>query len=108
MTPWIALAVTLSLLLLDAPLEPLQRSRAEAIQRSGELMLRLLNDLLDLARIEAGKLALLPAPFDLPALLGAIAAQQAALAERKGLRFDLVIDPTLPAFAANHCSAPWT
>jgi len=85
-------------LLLDAPLEPLQRSRAEAIQRSGELMLRLLNDLLDLARIEAGKLALLPAPFDLPALLGAIAAQQAALAERKGLRFDLVIDPTLPAW----------
>ncbi len=82
-------------LLLAGELAAPQRRRAEAIQRSGELMLRLVNDALDLARIEAGKLSLLDEPFELAALLRRIGESQAALAAAKGLRFELQIDPAL-------------
>jgi signal transduction histidine kinase/ligand-binding sensor domain-containing protein/CheY-like chemotaxis protein len=85
-------------LLLDSALAPRQRGHAEAIQRSGRLMLRLLDDALDLARIEAGKLPLEQRPFDLHRLLHELAAQQRPLAEARGLRFELASDPQLPGW----------
>jgi signal transduction histidine kinase len=51
-------------LLQGTPLDERQRGYAEAISRSGDLLLRLVNDSLDLARIEAGKLALEQRPLD--------------------------------------------
>src|SRR5262249_45263816 len=76
-------------LLLNTPLEAAQRAYAQTILDSGRMMLRLVNDALDLARIEAGKLALEDAPFELHQLLGEIAAIAAPLAQRKQLEWEL-------------------
>ncbi|MFO7536579.1 MAG: two-component regulator propeller domain-containing protein, partial [Chloroflexota bacterium] len=55
------------------------------IQRSGEHLLTLINDVLDLARVEAGKLELNPAPLHLPTFLHEIMGIIRARAEAKGL-----------------------
>ena len=83
-------------LLQSTPLDPRQRGHVDAIHRAGGHLLRLVNDALDLARIEAGKLELNPADFDLRSLLDEVTALMAPVAERKGLRFDAVIAPDLP------------
>ncbi|MBL9209410.1 MAG: hypothetical protein JNL92_03030, partial [Opitutaceae bacterium] len=50
------------------------RERLEIVQTSGDHLLRMINEVLDLSKIEAGKLELHPAPFHLPQLLADIAA----------------------------------
>lgn len=86
----------MSELLLGTALTPRQRSYAEAIRRAGEHLLRLVNDALDLARIEAGKLELQPGAFDLHDVLDHITALQAPIAEKKGLQFSDAIAPQTP------------
>jgi len=83
-------------LLLRTPLDPTQRGYAKTIQNSGRMMLRLVNDSLDLARIEAGKLELDEAAFDLHALIGEIAAVAAPLARAKGLAWAARVAPDTP------------
>src|SRR5690606_37497270 len=58
----------MSELLLDGPLDPRQRRHAEAIRLAGTHLLRLLDDALDIARIEAGRLPLDPRPFEVRVL----------------------------------------
>jgi signal transduction histidine kinase/CheY-like chemotaxis protein len=74
------------------------RKRLEVVQASGEHLLRMINEVLDLSKIEAGKLELRPAPFDLPQLLRDIAANLSPHALEKGLGFhlDLPADGALP------------
>ncbi|MEO7325566.1 MAG: ATP-binding protein [Dokdonella sp.] len=89
----------MSELLLCTALDERQRGYANAIHQSGQLMLRVVNDSLDLARIEAGKLALESALFDPAALLHEVAALERPLAERKGLDLVLDIASNVPAGA---------
>jgi signal transduction histidine kinase/CheY-like chemotaxis protein len=77
----------MSELLLSAPLDERRRQQVGAIRRAGEHLLRLVDDALDLARIEAGRLTLDEAPFALEAVVEDIAGLMRPLAERKGLRF---------------------
>jgi signal transduction histidine kinase/CheY-like chemotaxis protein len=77
----------MSELLLGSTLDPRQRRHAEAIRHAGHHLLRLVDDALDLARIEAGRLQLDPRPFELRALLAEVVELQAPLAHRRGLRF---------------------
>ncbi|MGQ0800201.1 MAG: two-component regulator propeller domain-containing protein [Pseudomarimonas sp.] len=74
-------------LLQTTALDARQRRYVDGIQHSGHLMLRLLNDSLDLARIEAGRLELLQEPLDLRALLDAIDQTLEPLATSKGLTY---------------------
>jgi signal transduction histidine kinase/ligand-binding sensor domain-containing protein/ActR/RegA family two-component response regulator len=83
-------------LLLSTPLSPLQHDYTQAMQRSGGMLLKLLNDALDLARIEAGKLELEPAPFDPRQLLADVAQLEQGLAHTKGIRFVLEVADDLP------------
>jgi signal transduction histidine kinase/DNA-binding LacI/PurR family transcriptional regulator/DNA-binding response OmpR family regulator len=66
------------------------------IEQSGEHLLTLINDILDLSRVEAGKLELAPTDLHLPTFLAAIATLMRVRAEAKGLRFVHQPDPALP------------
>ncbi|MEO5566225.1 MAG: ATP-binding protein [Luteimonas sp.] len=77
----------MSELLLDSVLDPRQRRHVAAINHAGHHLLRLVDDALDLARIEAGRLPLEIRPFELRVLLREVAELQAPLARRRGLRF---------------------
>ena len=83
-------------LLLGSGLAPRQRDQAESIQRAGHHLLRIVNDALDLARIEAGKLALEDAPFDLRVLMHEVDALLRPLAASKQLAFDTHIVADVP------------
>ncbi|MHB1057773.1 MAG: hybrid sensor histidine kinase/response regulator [Rhodanobacter sp.] len=83
-------------LLLSTPLDPQQHDYTQAMQRSGGMLLKLLNDALDLARIEAGRLELEPAPFDPRQLLDDVAQLEQGLAHAKGIRFVLEVADDLP------------
>ena len=83
-------------LLLTTPLTPQQRDYTEAMQRSGGMLLKLLNDALDLARIEAGRLELELAPFDPRVLIEDVAQLERGQAQLKGLRLDVRIADDLP------------
>jgi signal transduction histidine kinase/CheY-like chemotaxis protein/streptogramin lyase len=74
-------------LLLRTPLDPTQTGYAQTILNSGRMMLRLVNDSLDLARIEAGKLELEEVPFDLRTLLAEISSVAQPMARNKGLEW---------------------
>lgn len=74
-------------LLLDTSLDATQRRYADSIRQAGTHLLRLVNDTLDLARIEAGRLELEVRPFELNPLLDGIAGLMAPVAEKHGLRF---------------------
>ena len=84
-------------LLLEADLPPAQRRHVEGIRQSGELMLRVVDDALDLARIEAGRLELHDELLSPAALLEAVAAVVEPLARRKGLAFTVEVAADTPA-----------
>ena len=69
---------------------PVQRERLGAIRDSGAALLQILNDVLDISKIEAGKLELTPAPFDLESLARRAVATFADSAAAKGL--DLTVE----------------
>jgi two-component system, sensor histidine kinase len=69
-----------------------QRERLAVIQQSGETLLAILNDVLDLSKIEAGKLTLEDCDFDLGELCAGVQAVFSAQAEERNLRFSLVLD----------------
>ena len=87
----------MSELLLTTPLAPAQQSQVQAIRRAGEHLLRLVNDALDLTRIEAGRLELECAPFDPQTVVDDAVALMRPLAQRKGLRFEVEVAPDLPS-----------
>lgn len=77
----------MSELLLGTQLDDRQRGYAQSIRRAGEHLLRLVNNALDLARIEAGRLDLEQSDFDLHELIGDVVALMAPVARSRGLRF---------------------
>ena len=77
------------------PLAPAQAERLAVIRESGGALLDLLDDLLDLSRIEAGRLTLDVQEFDLRGVVTAAHAAFGAQAAAKELAFPLEIDPTV-------------
>ncbi|THD64390.1 ATP-binding protein [Phenylobacterium sp.] len=76
-----------------SPLEPAQRERLQVIKTSGESLLGLLNDMLDLAKIEAGYMKLDDSAFDLEATLRQACESFATMAAEKGVAFDFCLAP---------------
>ena len=85
-------------LLLNTPLSPTQQEFAQTIRTSGSNLLALINDILDLSRIEAGKLELEQQPFSLRSIIEECLDLQAAHAMEKGLELAHWIDPGIPDF----------
>lgn len=86
----------MSELLLRSRLDKRQTGYVRTITSSGKALLTLINDILDLSKVEAGKLALDPVAFDLRALVEDVAALLAARAEEKGLDLVIRFKPGLP------------
>jgi DNA-binding response OmpR family regulator len=96
-TPLNAVLGYAQILLSEPGLSEFQVNRLEKIRAGGEHLLAMINDVLDLSRIEAGKVELQPLPVRLSSLLGAACSVIRAAAERKGLSFVSELDPDLPA-----------
>ena len=79
-------------LMLQGDLTAEQRRFAEMIVQSGRSMMMLLNDVLDLSKIESGQFAIDRAPVDLHASLADCAALHRPAAEKKGLTLEFICD----------------
>jgi len=73
-----------------------QQRFAVVIKKSGNHLLALIERILDLSRIEAGKLELAEEPFDLHQLLRSVTAMFEAQAKSKGIRVEANIEPDVP------------
>jgi two-component system, sensor histidine kinase and response regulator len=85
-------------LLLGTSLTPEQREYAETIRTSGQSLLTVVNDVLDLARVESGKLTLETIDFDLDELIETVTDVFAARAAAKRIKFRTHIASDVPRF----------
>jgi signal transduction histidine kinase len=83
-------------LLLDTPLTSEQREIARTVQTSGEALLALINNILDLSAIEAGKLPIDSRDFSPKATLESVLNLLGGQARSKGLQLASAVDPKLP------------
>jgi PAS domain S-box-containing protein len=83
-------------LLLSAPLGREQKEYAETIQKSAGALLTIISDILELSRMEAGKVELETAPFELAAVLNEVCALLGLEARLKGLQLSAQVDPAVP------------
>lgn len=82
-------------LALEGTLAPSQRNQLEIAHRAGESLLGLLNDILDISKVEAGKLDLEVISFDLRKLIAECATIHGEQARRKGLEFTTEVETEL-------------
>ncbi|WP_419321482.1 ATP-binding protein [Caulobacter sp. ErkDOM-E] len=83
------------------PLSAQQQERLDVIRQSGEALLAILNDVLDLSKIEAGRLELEEIAFDLGDLVRGAQATFTSLANKKGLSFSLNIGPAMGVYVGD-------
>ena len=86
----------MSQLLVESPDAPAHRQLPESIRRAGQSLLALINDVLDLAQIEAGRVPLHLAPFAPRQLVDDVIDMFAVEAESKSLRLDAVYAALVP------------
>ena len=80
----------------NSKLEPEQSQLVTVINQSAETLLTILDDVLDLSKIEAGKLEISPHPFVLPDLITGVANLLQQSFQQKGIRFNVNLDDDLP------------
>lgn len=83
-------------LLMDTPLNEVQRGHLVTVQNAARSLLRLLNDILDVARLEKGKLQLEEKDHDLHELLNGLRHDFGAIAQAKGLTLSVQVRPAVP------------
>ena len=88
-TPMNAVLGYAQILQRDQELLPRQRDAVDTIENSGNHLLALINDVLDISKIEAGRLELQETDFDLNALIDGISAMFQLRCEREGLRWQV-------------------
>jgi len=88
--------IGLTEMVLDTPLTKTQRDYLSLVRESGDTLLTLINDLLDLSKIEAGQMNLEELPFTLRDRLGDALKTLAVRAHRKGLELGLRVRPEVP------------
>ncbi|MCH8349810.1 MAG: response regulator [Chloroflexi bacterium] len=83
-------------LLMDSPLTSTQQEWMDMVHSSGESLLTLINDILDLSRIEAGRLPIEPIPFNLESVVHEVQEIVAVKAEEKGLQLIVTYPSEVP------------
>jgi signal transduction histidine kinase/CheY-like chemotaxis protein len=86
-------------LLLDTPLSAEQREYAMTVQRSGDSLLTIINDVLDYSKIEAGHMTVEHIDYDLRAVCDEVRKILQPAISARGLTMSLSYDTTLPRFA---------
>jgi signal transduction histidine kinase len=81
------------------PLTPKQNDRLVRVVANGYNLLALINDLLDISKIEAGRLTLISKRVDTPALIQSVSSTLQPLAEKKGLSLAFECDDAPPIYA---------
>ncbi|MDP0498875.1 MAG: ATP-binding protein [Verrucomicrobiota bacterium JB022] len=82
--------------------EPVARRYLQSITNSGRILLNLINDLLDLSKVEAGKIELSPVPVDLRELMMELESIFSLQMAHKGLDFSIVLPETVPTVYLDH------
>ena len=90
--------IGMSQLLLDTPLNNEQREFVRNIVLSGEALLAIINDILDLSKIEAGRMDFEVAPFSLSTTLDAVSSLMAPRVKEKGIHLGIKIDEGLGGY----------
>ena len=70
---------------------------AQNIQSAGKTLLSIINDILDLSKIESGRMELIPVEYDFASVLNDIVNMTMNKAREKGLQYDLDVDPDIPS-----------
>ena len=83
-------------LLLDGTLDPRQRDSIETIRVAGDSLLSILNDILDISKLESGKVDMEEIPFDLRYVLETVGELMAPRASEKGLELTCLVEPGMP------------
>ena len=86
------------LMLNEDSLSPSSQERLQIVARSGEYLLDLINDILDLSKIESGRMTLNNSEFDLKRLLNSIEEMLRVKLQAKEVRLIFELDPYLPTF----------
>ncbi len=84
-------------LLMETELTPEQREYTETINASGTALIALINDILDLSKIEAGKLKIEKTDFSLVSLIDEVGDLMAVRVQNKGLEYISLTSPDIPA-----------
>jgi CheY-like chemotaxis protein len=79
--------------------DPVQARRLDVLIESGEYLLSILNDVLDVSKIDAGRLDIMPAPEDLRLFLERVVGFWGAQADEKGVSLILDLSASVPEFA---------
>ncbi len=85
----------------EQPLTPTQREDVQSINRNGRFLLHLINELLDLARIEAGHLSLEIAPVDVRQIAGEVCDTVQTLLRNRPVVLRMALPAALPEVAAD-------
>jgi PAS domain S-box-containing protein len=85
-------------LLNDTPLQPEQKDYVQTIKKSSQTLLTILNDILDLSKIEAGKMELHEAPIILREVFDKLMALFSQVAAQKNNRLTFDFDPNIPQY----------
>lgn len=89
--------IGMSDLLLDTPLEPEQQDYANTIRTSAEALLKIVNDVLDFSKVDAGKLEIEHIEFKLDQVLAGVMELMGPSAEKKGIELRIHIEPDVPS-----------
>lgn len=71
---------------------------ADNIRDAGQVLLSVINDILDLTKIESGKMEIKPAPYSLQKLVNDVGVMVRVRAEQKGLSYIQKVDPAIPEY----------
>ncbi len=96
-TPLTAIKSLVELLLDDSNLHDYMREDMETVRKSTDVLLSILNSILDLSRIEAGRLSLEEESFEIHTMIGRIVRLFTVSAKTKGIDFSCSIDSDVPS-----------
>ncbi len=95
-TPLNAIIGFLGIIKIKANLDDKNQHRLDRARANSERLLSLINDILDISRIESGRVEVMEAPLDVNQFFDNVKSQMVILAEEKNLEFKMNVDPDLP------------